>query len=273
MALAPEPQRIKIAVIDDHADLRHRLRDLLQTRYTVIEAEDGPGALQLIRQELPDVVVCDVMMPGFDGVELCKRMRADPELAAIGVILLTAKVGSEHAVAGLQAGANDYLAKPFDASELLARVSALLAHAMRLRRHAQFHGTEDTGQNALPQSADERWQIRLEQCIGQHLGDTAFDVEQLAAQMHADRSTLFRRCKELLGQGPSDLIREARLRAAHRMFEQDAGSVTEVAYACGFENLSSFARSFKARFGIPPSQVRRKDEVAMVVRRDASGPA
>jgi signal transduction histidine kinase/DNA-binding response OmpR family regulator len=257
-AAVSEQRRIKVAVIDDHPDLRYRLRGLLQTRYEVIEAEDGPSALQLIRQELPDVVVCDVMMPGYDGVELCKRMRADPELATIGVILLTAKVGSEHAVAGLKAGANDYLAKPFDASELLARVSALLAHAMRLKHRMQI--VPDSNLIATLPNGDDKWKLKLEQCIAQRLSDSAFNVEQLASHLHADRTTLFRRCKELLGQGPSEVIREARLKAAQRLFEQGEDNVSEVAYACGFENLSSFARAFKTRFGVTPSQLAKAVE-------------
>ena len=113
--------------------LRARVRELLGQRFEVLEAADGNEAWKIARDELPDLIVSDVMMPGCDGVELTRRLRAHADTNAIGVLLLTAKAGSEHAVAGLHAGANDYLAKPFDSSELLARCEAIVAHARRLQ--------------------------------------------------------------------------------------------------------------------------------------------
>jgi signal transduction histidine kinase/CheY-like chemotaxis protein len=260
-AMTASGNRVRVLVVDDHADLRARLKLLLATKYDVFEAADGPSALLAIQQHLPDVVVCDVMMPGFDGVELCRRVRADPDIAAIGLLLLTAKVGSEHAVAGLTAGANDYLAKPFDASELLARVGALLAHAMRLRIAASKHvpaltSAEPELEAALINASDAKWRQRLDATIVQHLSEPSFDIEALASAMHCDRSTLFRRCKSLFEQAPGEYLREARLQQAHRLLMQAVASVSEVGFVVGFENLSSFTRAFKAHYGYAPSQTR-----------------
>jgi DNA-binding response OmpR family regulator len=251
-----ERTRERVLVVDDHDDLRLRVRDLLSDRFEVIEAPDGNTAWQLARDELPDLIVSDVMMPGCDGVELTRRLRFHPDTNAIGILLLTAKVGSEHAVAGLNAGANDYLAKPFDSSELLARCEAIVAHTRRLQhRLAATAPAVPVEPNETP---DARWQQRLDQHIAANLHEAEFGIEALAKCMHADRTQLFRKCKELLGQSPSDYLRDTRLAHGHRLLEEAAGNISEIAYASGFDSLSSFTRAFKTRYGVPPSQVRTR---------------
>lgn len=249
-----------VLVIDDHDELRQRVRELLAQRFDVIEAADGERGWQRARDELPDLIVADVMMPGCDGVTLTRRLRQDPATTTIAILLLTAKAGSSHAVEGLRAGANDYLAKPFDAEELRARCDALLDHARRLRFHLQRQtggGLPEAAPAAAPsESADERWRRRLRELIARRLPDPTFDVEAMAAAMHADRSQLFRRCKELLGASPSDLLREARLGKALELLSRDAESVSAIAYAVGYERLSSFTRAFVARYGHSPSEAR-----------------
>ncbi len=243
-----------VLVVDDHDDLRARARGLLEDRFDVIEAGDGPSAWNMARDRLPDLIVCDVMMPGFDGIELTRRLRADADTAAIALLLLTAKVGSEHAVAGLQAGADDYLAKPFDASELLARIDALLARAQRLRLRL-VREQQAVPEITIPENPDQRWRSKLDAVIAEHMADPEFSVELLAQSMHADRSHLFRRCKELVAMSPSEYLRDQRLHRSYALLESAAGNVSEIAYAVGFDTLSSFTRAFKTRYGIPPSQV------------------
>lgn len=253
---AAGPGRERLLVVEDHADMRQRVRELLAGRFEVLEAGDGEQAWRTAREELPDLIVSDVMMPGCDGVELTRRLRAHADTDAIGVLLLTAKAGSEHAVAGLRAGANDYLAKPFDASELLARCEAIVAHARRLQQ--RLAATAPSVPPEPVESADSRWRQRLDAHIAAKLHEPEFGVEELATSMHADRTHLFRRCKELVGMSPSDYLREARLAHGHALLESGAGNISEVGYASGFDSLSSFTRAFKARFGVPPSQVRAK---------------
>jgi signal transduction histidine kinase/DNA-binding response OmpR family regulator len=250
-AAQAEARELPVAlVIDDHTDLRLRLRRLLEPRFRVVEAGDGPTGLAAARSELPDIIVCDVMMPGFDGVELAKRLRADADIAAVPLLLLTAKTGAEHAVAGLRAGADDYLSKPFDASELLARIDALLAVRRRLQRLAPTASVVATTHVV---SDEDKFRARLDAAIKAHVGDSQFGVEELAQALHADRSTLFRRIKELYGQNARDYLREARMKHAFELLGSQAGNVTEVAYAVGFESLSGFSRAFRQRFGVSPS--------------------
>ncbi len=243
-----------VLVVDDHDDLRARARELLSARFEVIEAADGPSAWKAARDQLPDLIVCDVMMPGFDGIELTRRLRAEADTAAIALLLLTAKAGSEHAVAGLAAGADDYLAKPFDASELLARIDALLARAQRLRLRLARERQPVVAAPAQ-ESADQRWRRRLDAVILQRLDDPELSVEALARALHSDRSQLFRKSRELLGMSPSEYLRDQRLRHAQQLLGGGAGSISEVAYAVGFDSLSSFTRAFKSRYGIAPSQL------------------
>lgn len=240
-----------VLLIDDHPDLLQRLRDLIGDRYRVLTAADGDEGLRLARRELPDVVVSDVMMPGLDGISLARRLRADPATEGLPLLLLTARAGARNAVEGLGAGADDYLAKPFDGAELLARIAALLAQRRRLyhqlRREAAPPPTDP--------SSNERWRERLQGLIEANLGDSRYGIDQLAEAMHSDRSTLFRKVKASFGMSPSELLREARLQRAQALLLQQAGNVTEVAYAVGFESLSSFARAFRQRFEQAPSDV------------------
>jgi signal transduction histidine kinase/DNA-binding response OmpR family regulator len=242
-------------VIDDHDELRMRVRQLLEARYRVIEANDGPSGFAAGRDQLPDVIVCDVMMPGFDGVELARRLRANADTRAIPLLLLTAKAGAEFAVTGLAAGADDYLSKPFDSAELLARIDALIS----MRRRLQFQlQREAVALLPIAISADERWREKLDATIEANLSDPAFSVDSLADSMHSDRSNVFRKLKALTGMSPSEYLREARLLRAHALLEAQAGNISEVAYAVGFESLSSFSRAFKQRYGCAPSEVARR---------------
>jgi signal transduction histidine kinase/DNA-binding response OmpR family regulator len=249
-------ERPLVLVVDDHDDLRLRLRHLFEARFEVAEAADGPSAWRAATERLPDVIVCDVMMPGFDGVELTRRLRANPETAAIALLLLTAKAGSEHAVVGLNAGANDYLEKPFDSSELLARVESLLAQAQRLRHQLARAAMPIPEIAPAQETPDERWRRRLDAAIDARLDDSTFGVDGLAQAIHGDRSTVFRKSKQQLGMSPSEYLRERRLARGRDLLLQSAGSVSEVAYAVGFDSLASFTRAFKARYGEPPSAVR-----------------
>ena len=245
-------ERALVLVVDDHADLRLRVRQLLESRYRVAEACDGPGAIEQALALQPDVIVSDVMMPGFDGVELSRRLRAHPDTNAIALLLLTAKAGSEHAVAGLHAGADDYLAKPFDAAELLARIDALLGRAHRLRQQAA-RAVPPTLPPAAREQRESQWFEKLHQIVHANLHRPEFGVDELAAAMHLDRSALFRRMKGALEVAPADHLREQRLLRARSLLESKAGNVTEVAYAVGFESLSSFARAYRSRFSEAPS--------------------
>ena len=260
-----EDGRKLVLVVDDNAELRRLLRSYLEARYRVREADSGIAALACVGEQLPDLIVSDVMMPGMDGYQFCRVLRGNPDTDFVPLLMLTAKAGLEHRIEGLQHGADGYLGKPFDRRELLATVEALLAGRQRLRQHLLRHAGQSEPQRAptdpatavdtRPAEGDFRFRQRLTAAIHARLADEDFDVDALAAAMAQDRSTLYRTVKAELGVSPSELLRETRLLRARDMLERREGNVSEIAYAVGFKTVAHFSTSFRARFGHPPSQV------------------
>ncbi len=261
LAADEERTRASVLVVDDHAEVRRYLVDRLGDAYRVLAASHGDEALARIAEALPDVVVSDVMMPGVDGLKLAQALRSDPDTAGVPLLLLSAKAHKRDIVRGLEAGADDYLTKPFDTSELIARIEALLEMRRRLRREAMatvatpvaVDATSALTPEAPLDAAEARFLARVDAALEQGIADSAFGVAELAQAVHVDRATLFRRLKELRAVTPSELIRERRLARACQLLAGRRGSVSEVAYAVGYDSLSHFAQAFRKRYGQPPS--------------------
>ena len=244
-----------ILVVDDQADIRAYVRRHLEgAGYRVVEAADGEDALAQVRRRLPDLVVSDVMMPRLDGLGLCRALRADPETDFVPVLLLTAKAAPEDRLDGLAEACDDYLTKPFEVRELVARVDNLIALRQRLReRFARgLWGDGADGHPALV-SADEAFVASVRAAIEERLSDETFGVAALADAMGQSRSHLLRRTKALLGTTPSDLIRTARLDRAAELLAAHAGTVSEVAYGVGFKSVAHFSNAFLDHTGTRPS--------------------
>ncbi len=258
---AAAPDAPLVLVVDDHAAIRDYLRRHLAGRYRIEEAATGEEALERARELLPDLVVSDVLMPGMDGYQLCREIKRDPELDFVPVILLSAKAASESRVKGLREGADDYLTKPFDAAELAARADNLIASRRRLLE--RFGGGEagrvPDGLPLAPRvhatAEDEAFLARTRQAIGDHLGDEGYRVDALADALAMDRSTLFRRLRELTGLTPSRLIFELRMDEAARLL-RGGEAVSEVSWRVGFKDVSHFARRFRSRYRVKPSAFR-----------------
>jgi DNA-binding response OmpR family regulator len=216
---------------------------------------NGDDALEEIRRIVPDLVVSDVMMCGLDGTALCRAVKADPELEFIPVILLTAKASGESKVTGLEAGADDYLTKPFSVAELRARVENLIRARHRLRDRI----SEPRAIHARPvtaASSDDVFLERLRDAIEAELSNPELTMELLARLVGQSRSNLYRRVRDTLQQSPADVIRTMRLERAAQLLEQQAGTVSEIAYGVGFQSVSHFCRCFRQTYGVTPSQHR-----------------
>jgi len=227
---------------------------------------NGDEGLATARRCLPDLVLSDVMMPVMDGYTLCRRLKSDPETDFLPVILLTARAEAEDKLTGLTEQADDYLTKPFDVRELLARIANIIATRRRLRE--RFAGTPLTIHPApvdVP-PADRKFVDQVRTAIEAHLGDEQFTVERLAAEVAQSRGNLHRRLRELLGETPSDLIRRMRLERAAAMLEAGAGSVSEVAYAVGFKSVAHFSNAFHEMHGVRPSAWRARAPTRGVVQ-------
>ncbi len=239
----------RILVVDDNADLRQWLRQILGARYVIDEASDGESALEQMRSCLPDVVVSDWMMPGMDGIALLERMRADRDYDSVPVIVLSARAEVNDRIRGLDAGAVVYLRKPFRVEVLQSQIESLLAMRLRLRR-----ASAETPAPIRVQASESAWLRRLREVIGANLHDPEFGVEALAARSAIGRTGLFRRLKEEAALSPSELLREARLQRGAELLDERAGSVSEIAYAVGFNSVDGFTRAFVARFRQRPSE-------------------
>ena len=260
---------VTILIVDDHRDLRAYLRGHLGKRYRVIEAANGRLGLEKARRLVPDLVVSDVMMPEMDGFDFCRALREDPELDWLPLILLTAKAVAEARLEGLGVGADDYLTKPFDVAELLARIENLITSRRRLRRRFRAegarHALEEAGGSAEgirsvpfvspsePPSEDELFLARVAEVIDAELTEESFDVEALARAVAMGRTKLFTRLKELTGKPPSQLLLERRLEVAAVLLASGGGQVSEVAYGVGFKTAAHFSRKFREIYGVTPS--------------------
>ncbi|MEL6667671.1 MAG: helix-turn-helix domain-containing protein, partial [Bacteroidota bacterium] len=213
---------------------------------------DGQTAWEKCLEHPPDLLISDIIMPGIDGLELCHRMKSHEATDHVPVILLTARAGAASRHAGLSQGADAYLPKPFDRTELSIRVKQLIAQRDRLRAKYRKEGDEPQ----TVQATLHPFLQKINQMVGERLSDPAFDVLAMAEACHLSRTQLFRKLKHLTGESPSDIIINARLKKAKEMLLQGKARVSEVAYACGFQDPAYFSRLFKKKIGQAPSQLK-----------------
>ena len=243
-----------ILLVEDHPEVRAYVREHLQEHYRIEEAGDGAEALDRIRTRPPDLVISDVMMPVMDGYDLCRTLKADPELNHIPVILLTARAGEESKVEGLEIGADDYIYKPFSADELLARAENLIEIRRLLRRRFSREVVAVQPGEITVTPADQAFLDQVQAVVEAHMGHGHFGAEWLADEVSLSPRQLRRKLKELTGLSTAGYIRSMRLQRAAQLLEEQAGTVSEVAYAVGFQDPKHFSKLFRQVFGMAPSQ-------------------
>ncbi|QEC44591.1 hybrid sensor histidine kinase/response regulator transcription factor [Pseudobacter ginsenosidimutans] len=240
-----------LLVVEDNDELRAFLVETLSGRYRVLEASDGLKAWEIILQELPDMVICDVMMPGQNGFDLCRICKEDSRTSHIGFILLTSKSAHDARLKGLGAGADDYITKPFSLRELELRTANLYQLQQKQRERWQMQLANLAPEEPLPTITDPFLE-KLYQEIEAKLDDPELDVDHLCKVMAASRSTLNRKIKALLNITAVDLIRQYRLQRASGMIAGGLDIAT-AAYRTGFSSPSYFSQCFKEQFGLSPS--------------------
>ncbi|MCB9399583.1 MAG: response regulator, partial [Acidobacteria bacterium] len=250
--LPAEPDAPMVLVVDDHPEMRLYIQSCLGFHYRIGEASNATQALDQIEKQTPDLVVADVMMPGMNGFELCRTLKNQPKTQHIPVILLTARATEESKIEGLETGADDYLYKPFNRMELLARVENLI-HIRRLLK-ASYQETVQIGPSPVSVPSTEKVFLdRLREVMDENLGRENFGVSELASAVGLSPRQLQRRIRELLQLSPSGYMRMMRLKRAAQLLELRAGSVSEIAYQVGFEDVAHFSRLFRQMYGTPPS--------------------
>jgi DNA-binding response OmpR family regulator len=249
----------QILMIEDNRDVRAYIRQYLEPEFKIIEAADGEEGVALALETIPDLIICDVMMPKRDGYEVCRMLKTDEKTSHVPVIMLTAKADRESKVYGLETGADDYVIKPFDARELLARVFNLIKQRQQLRER---FGREITLQpkDIAVTSMDEQFLTRAMQIVEEHMSDEELSVEFLAHKIGMSRVHLNRKLRGLTDQTANEFIRTLRLKRAAQLLEKKSATVLEIAYEVGFSNPSYFAECFEKQFGVLPSKFAEREK-------------
>lgn len=254
--LSDNTNKPTVLVIDDNNDIRQYEHTLLQDDYIVLEAADGKEGLDVAKKEVPDLVICDVMMPVMDGLEFTQNLKTHTATSHIPVIMLTAKNLEEHRAEGYEHGADSYITKPFHSKVLLARIENLLKQR-KLLKHL-FQGTPEAELEIADshlEDRDKQFMKQLHAIIQKNLSDSEFGVENIGKQIGLSRVQLYRKVKAMTGSSVVDLLRKARLAKAKRLLESRSMSVSEVAYDVGFSAPSYFTKCFKDEYGMLPGEV------------------
>ena len=245
--------KYKILLVEDDKDVRDYLKKSLEAEYIVIEAADGVRAYEKVVQDFPDLVLSDIMMPKRDGLELCTMIKNDIRVGHIPVILMTARSMVVHIKEGFQAGADDYIVKPFNMDVLQTRIRSLLASREQLKKLYGKRFSPDV-MGIEVKSADERFSQKLFDVIEKNISNEKLDVELLCTEIGISRANLYRKLKSITELSPMELIRNKRLEMAAKLLKESEMNVSEIASHLGFNSHSYFSNSFKTFYGCTPTE-------------------
>ncbi|TFZ66898.1 helix-turn-helix domain-containing protein [Hymenobacter sp. UV11] len=259
---AAEPQAAPTAaatatvlLIEDNDEVRNFLVEKLQPHFQVSTAADGATGLRLATEAIPDVIVCDVTLPELSGLQVAVRLKGDWRTSHIPLVLLTAQSAPEQQVAGVQAGADLYLTKPFNPTFLLESLRTLLRNREQQREHFRRELSVDTA-TVAPQRVDQKFLADLTAIIEANLDQPGLSVDDIARSLGVSQMQLYRKVKALLGTGVTDYLQTIRLTKARLLLLQEGVTVAEVAYQTGFSSPSYFSTAFKAKYQVSPSEFR-----------------
>lgn len=238
-----------VLVVDDNADIRAYIHQLLQDEYTVEEASNGQEGLDKARQLMPDIVVCDVMMPVMDGLACCKHLKEEWQTSHIPVVLLTACTLDEQRAVGYHCGADSYINKPFTPDMLRIRLRNILDNRRRMKAYFSEKGITDANEISAP---DKNFAERFKAIVEANIASPNLSVEDVALQLGMGRTQLYRKLKSLTGLSPIEVVRTIRLKKAAELLARTDKSVSEVAYEVGFSSVSYLSKCFKDYFGVNP---------------------
>ena len=248
-------RRQHIIIVEDDAEIRSFLESELSHDYDVTVCENGKAGLSEVFKMIPDLVISDVMMPEMDGNTMCSKIKSSPTTSHIPVILLTAKSRDEDRLEGLETGADAYLLKPFNMDILRRTIINLIhTHQMLRLKYGRNDLLEEQVEQVKMKSPDEQLLDRVMKVINKNISNSDLSVDSIADEVGISRVHLHRKMKELTGQTPHDFIRNIRLKQAAHLLSSQNMNITEVMYACGFNNAASFSTIFKKFYGMSPRE-------------------
>lgn len=244
---------LAILIVEDNQELNNIIAENFSEKFNVFTAENGIQALQIIREKEIDIIISDVMMPEMDGLTLCKIVKNDLDTSHISILMLTAKNSVEDRIDCYNAGADGYIAKPFELDLLNARVNNLISR--KIQKNENFRRNTEINISEMEYSSVD--EVFLKQAIAKveaKLSDELFDFDQFAMDMATSKSTLHRKLKSLTGLSPGEFIRNVRLKHSVQMLTNNTGNISEIAFAVGFNDPKYFSRCFKAEYGMTPKE-------------------
>lgn len=242
----------KLLVIDDSDQIRWFLKHVFNKEYQILEARNGQDGINVALKEEPDLILCDVMMPVKDGYETCREIKNDPKMAQTPVVMLTAKVESEDVITGIEAGADDYITKPFDVEILRSKINSLMKKRDDMKRY--FSNSSAASHNEENTLSTNPFMDAVVKNIEKHLDDSTFEVKVLADSLNMSLPTLYRKIKQYSDLSILELTRNIRLKKAAELLASQQYSVQEVAEMVGFNDTATFRKRFTEQYGVTPSQ-------------------
>lgn len=251
------PKKPLVLLVEDNEDFRFYLKDNLRECFTIVEAANGKEGWQKTLSSHPDLIVSDISMPEMNGIDLCKKIKADKRTSFIPVILLTALMGEEQQLKGLETGANDYMTKPFNFEILLSKIKNLLAQKESFKKTYQKQVQANPSQLAFD-SPDEKFIQQALDTVEKNMNNDKFSVEDLSRELYLSRVALYKKLLALTGKTPIEFIRSIRLKRAVQLLQNSELTIAEIAYQVGFNNPKYFSKYFKEEFGMLPSEMKER---------------
>lgn len=246
----------KILVVEDNQEFRSFMTEQLSKDFNVIQASDGEEGEASAIQNLPDIIITDIMMPKVDGVEMCKRLKNNIQTSHIPVIILTARTSDEFMLSGYEAGADAYLSKPFKFDILLAKIRNLIKR--QEERRAKFSHTIEISTGDLATTPiDEKLLKDTIKAIEANISNTEYSIDDLCTEIGLGRTNLYKKLLSITGMTPANFIRSIRLKKAAAMLKTTDMNISEIADHVGFGNIKYFNKHFKDEFGMTPTQFKK----------------
>lgn len=260
----PDSDKPLLLVIDDNEDIRRLTAELLGDEYTVIAASDGKEGVRMAARHVPDLIICDVMMPVMDGLECTRRIKDEVSTSHIPVLMLTACSMDEQRAQGYDSGADGYLSKPFDITVLRARCRNLIQNRRRIKELWATPQPTDVRQSATPETkrprpdVENEFYARFVEIVNKEMENPELSVDGIAAQLGLGRSQFYRKIKALTNYSPVELVRELRLKRSRELLISTDRSISEIGYMVGFSTPAYFTRCFRDYFNETPSELRER---------------
>lgn len=251
------PGKPVVLLVDDDRDILDLLTDMLSLQYNLCYASNGQEALMLIKKHPVSLIVSDVMMPVMDGIELCRKIRENFDTSHLPLILLTAKEEIEDRIAGLEAGADSYIPKPFHPDHLKVRIEKLLALRESIRDRFATHDENMPLGNELP----DPFFVKMMEYIDQHVDEETLSAERLCDELGISKSSLYNKTKSVLGTTPHALINQRRIKHASLLLDTTTLTVSEIINSTGFTSRTYFYELFSKTYGCSPSEYRQRKKV------------